>query len=282
MTASGANQPAEIFGYPVANRSPRAEGVRERHECPFRNGGCEKKSRLLEIPFGVCSVRTDRGVRAICPRRFEEPGHIEGVPRVLEDVARHYFGATDNIVVFPEVRLPNVGMIDYVIVKHRAMRSEVEDFVAVEFQTDSTTGTGGLVDAFRQFVGGEDITGRGYGFGMNTYDSIKRALTQLMNKGAVFESWGTKCYWVIQEYIYENLVSRYGLAAGSFRPEHSTRFALYDLKPQDDRLALVATRVLSTSVDDVYRAMRTNPRLPDKRSFVEGLNRKLQLRLSVR
>ena len=37
-----------------------------------------------------------------------------------------------------------------------------------------------------------------YKFGMNTYDSIKQAITQLMNKGIVYESWDTKCYWVIQ------------------------------------------------------------------------------------
>lgn len=281
MTDSIGNQPAEIFGYPVANRSVRAERVRQRQECPFRGVSCEKKSRLLDSAFGVCSVRTGSGVSAVCPRRFEEPGLIEGVPRALEDVARHCFGTTDDVVVFPEVRLPNVGAIDYVIVKHRAMRSEVEDFVAVEFQTDSTTGTGELVEAFRQFMDGDDVSGHRYRFGMNTYDSIKRAITQLMNKGVVFESWGTKCYWVIQEYIYDNLVSRYGLAPG-FRPEHSTRFALYTLEPQGDRLSLVATRVLSTSVDDVYQAMRTNPRMPDKRSFVDGLNRRLQLRLAVR
>lgn len=282
MTDSVRNQPAEVFGYPIANRSTRAEQIRRAAKCPFRDVRCEKKSRLLDGPFGVCSARTSRGVSAICPRRFEEPGSIEGVPRVLEEIARHYFGTTDDIVVFPEVRLPNVGAIDYVIVKHRPMKSEVEDFVAVEFQSDSTTGTGKLVEAFKHFVDGQDITGNHYRFGMNTYDSIKRAVTQLMNKGIVFERWETKCYWVIQEYIYENLVSRYGLAAGAVQPEHSTRFALYALRPQGDQLSLVATRVLSTSVDDVYRAMRSNPRLPDRSAFVDGLNKKLQLRLSVR
>jgi len=79
----------------------------------------------------------------ICPHRFEEQGSIKGVSRVLEDIALHYFGDFNNTVVFSEVRLPNVGSIDYVLVRHKPMKPEVEEFVSVEVQSDSTTGTGG-------------------------------------------------------------------------------------------------------------------------------------------
>ena len=60
---------------------------------------------------------------------------------------------------------------------------------------------------------------------MNTYDSIKRAITQLMNKGIVYEAWNAKCYWVIQEYIYANLVARYGFKKDGFSPKHASVFA---------------------------------------------------------
>src|SRR3972149_210686 len=90
------------------------------------------------------------------------------------------------------------------------MKAAVEDFVAVEFQADSTTGTGGLVQGIKDFVAGQDIEERRYPFGMNTYDTIKRSVTQLLNKGMAYEAWGIKGYWVIQEYIYANLVNRYG------------------------------------------------------------------------
>ena len=281
MTDSDGNRPSEIFGYPLANRSAVSQQVRQQHQCPFRNVPCDKKSRLLDVPFGVCSVRTRAGMHVICPRRFDEEGSLAGVPRVLEDVAKHYFGDTDNIVVFAETRLPNVGNIDFVIVKHRAMRPEIDDFVAVEIQADSTTGTGELVRAFQEFISGDDVANRNYRFGANTYDSIKRAVTQLMNKGMVYERWRTKCYWVIQEYIYANLTSRFGLAEGRYRAEDSTRFALYSLLPRGERLALQPTRVLSTSVDDVYQAMRNNPGIPTKDAFVKALNHKLQLRLAA-
>ncbi len=281
MAQNIGNRPSEIFGYPIWNQSKVAQNVRERHWCPFLDHRCVKKSRLIDFPFGVCSAEHNGRVHAICPHRFEEHGSIEGVSRVLEDIALHYFGNFNNTVVFSEIRLPNVGNIDYVLVRHKPMKSEVEDFVSVEFQADSTTSTGGLVQGIRDFFQGHDLQDQSYKFGMNTYDSIKRSLTQLMNKGIVYETWDTKCYWVIQEYIYTNLVSRYGFKTDGFSPRHASRFALYNLTPQGGRLALKPSRFISTTVEEVYQAMRNNPGMPNKDRFVQHLNAKLRLKLSV-
>jgi len=282
MTESPSRRPAEIFGYPTGNRSDAAQDARQQYWCPFREEPCIKKSRLIKFPFGVCSVEYDGGgVRAICPHRFEERGSIAGVSRVLEDIAGHYFGSTDNTVVFSEVRLPNVGNIDYVIIKHKPMQSTVEEFVAVEFQSDSTTGTSGSVNGIRDFYEGRDLRSLSYRFGMNTYDSIKRAITQLMNKGIVYEAWNSKCYWVIQEYIYANLVTRYSLKKDGFSPQHASVFALYDMVPSGDRLTLTPNRFVSPTVEEVYQAMRNNPAVPNKDKFVQKLNEKLRLRLCV-
>lgn len=281
MVSARNNRPAEIFGYPVENRSIEAEAARQQHICPFMEQTCDKKSRLLATPFGVCSVQHGGEARAICPRRFEENGAIPGVSRVLEDIALHYFGSMDNTVVFPEVRLPKVGNIDYVIVRHKPMQCEVDDFVAVEFQTDSTTGTGELVRGINDFFAGRDVTRESYKFGINTYDSIKRAMTQLMNKGMVYEAWGTKCYWVIQEYIYTNLVNRYGFRFNDVSEEHATRLALYNIVPNQGKLSLMPARYLSTSIDEIFLAMRNNPGMPVKDDFVEKLNQKLRLQLRL-
>ena len=281
MAENLGKRPAEIFGYPVENRSDEAQDARRQHRRPFREERCKKKSRLIDFPFGVCSVEYDDGIRTVCPHRFEERGSIGGVARVLEDIALHYFDTTDNIVVFPEIRLPHVGSIDYVIIKHKPMQSTVDEFVAVEFQSDSTTGTGELVRGIRDFYEGHNLQGQSYGFGMNTYDSLKRAVTQLMNKGIVYEAWSSKCYWVIQEYIYANLVTRYGFKENGFSPKHASVFALYDIVTNRDRLTLAPIRFVSTSVEEIYQAMRNNPAVPNKDSFVEKLNEKLRLRLCV-
>jgi len=281
MAENTGSRPAEVFGYPLRNSSEEAQDVRQRYWCPFLDRRCDKKSRLIDFPFGVCSVEHRGRVHAICPRRFEEQGSIESVARVLEDIALHYYGDFNNIVVFSEVRLPHVGSIDFVLVRHKPLKPEVEDFVSVEVQSDSTTSTGALVQGIRDFFAGRDVSTLSYRFGMNTYDSIKRAITQLMNKGIVYEAWGTKCYWVMQEYIYDNLVSRYGFKEKGFSPEHESRFALYRLVPKGDRLVLSPDRFISTTVEEVYQAMRNNPGMPDKDGFVRHLNAKLRLRLGV-
>lgn len=282
MPTSSGNRPAEVFGCPIDNQSEIAQNIRARHWCPFQNRRCDKKSRLIDFPFGVCSAEYGGEIRIVCPHRFKEQSSIKGVSKVLEDVAAHYFGDFDNIVAFPEVRLPNVGNIDFVLVRHKPMKPEVEDFVSVEFQSDSTTSTGALVQGIRDFLQGRNLRSRSYKFGMNTYDSIKRAITQLMNKGIVYESWGAKCYWVIQEYIYANLVKRYGIKTDGFSPEHASRFALYKLVARNNFLKLECARFVSTTVDEVYQAMRNNPDMPAKDEFVKQLNAKLQIQLNVR
>ncbi len=282
MAQRAGNRPAEIFGYPIWNNSAAAGRVRKKYWCPFVNARCNKRSGLIDYPFGVCAVELHNRINTTCPRRFEERGAIEGVPRVLEDIALHYFGNFNNVIPFPEVKLPNVGTIDYVLVRHKPMKAEVDDFVAVEFQADSTTGTGQIVQALRDFVAGQDIREQTYRFGMNTYDTIKRSMTQLLNKGIVYEAWGVKCYWVIQEYIYANLVNRYGFKKDGYSPEHASRFALYNLAQKDNRLTLVPSRFVSTTVDEVYQAMKNNPGLPNKDKFVNKLNAKLHARLNVK
>ena len=281
MTNSPGNRPAEIFGFPAANREDAAEEVRRRHLCSFMQSTCDKKSRLLDFPFGVCSVEHSGGIRAVCPHRFGERGALEGVPIVLENIATHYFGDINNTVIFSELALPGVGRIDYVIVRHKPMTREVDDFTTVEIQSDSTTSTGKLVEGMRDFQQGNDLSLKSYGFNMNTYDSIKRAITQLMNKGIVYEHWGTKCYWVIQEYIYANLVNRYGFKLDGFTQEDTSIFALYDIVPDGGQLRLTPTRYVSTSVEEVYQAMRHNRAIPQKDEFVRKLNAELRLKLNA-
>lgn len=275
------NHPAEIFGYFAGDSSPDAAQIRKKHWCPFAGAKCNKKSRLINYPFGVCTVLHNDALFAICPRRFEEKGAID-IPLVLENIAIHYFGDLRDLVLFSEIRLPNVGAIDFVLVRHKPMKAEIVDFLPVEFQSDSTTGTGTLVQGLTDFMAGRDVLNTKYNFGINTYDTIKRSITQLFNKGIVYENWGTKSYWIIQEYIYANLVRRYGLKRDGYSPEHASRFALQELSLDGCEVTLRPTRYVSVSVDEVYQAMRNNPGLPKKDQFVAALNQKLKAKLSLK
>jgi hypothetical protein len=282
MTNLRGNRPAEIFGNPISDNSPEASRARNNHWCPFMERKCSKSSRLIDYPFGVCTVEHGDSFYTICPHRFEEKGTINEIPLVIENIALHYFGNLANLVLFSEIRLPNVGSIDFVLVRHKPMKAEIDDFVPVEFQSDSTTGTGPLVQGLRDFVAGQDILKKTYSFGINTYDTIKRSMTQLFNKGILYEKWGVKSYWVIQEYIYANLVKRYGLKHEGFSEDHASRFALQDFSSADGKIGLHATRFVSVSVDEVYQAMRNNPGLPRKDQFLANLSEKLKAKLGLK
>ena len=282
MTNHRGNRPAEIFGYHFSDLSTEANLSRKNHWCPFMNRQCSKRSRLIDYPFGVCSVEHGDSYYTICPHRFDQKGSVEGISLVLENIALHYFGDLTNLILFSEVRLPNVGTMDFILVRHKPMKAEVDDFLPVEYQSDSTTGTGALVQSLKDFLAGEGLAKKNYNFGINTYDTIKRSITQLFNKGIVYENWGIKSYWVIQEYIYANLVKRYGLKQDGYSGEHASRLALHEFFFFGNELSLHATRFVSVSVDEVYQAMRNNPGLPNKSQFVAALNEKLKARLSLK
>ena len=255
--------PAEVFGFPVDNRSREAEKSRRQHRCPFVAATCNKQSRLIAYPMGVCSACVNGQAIAICPRRFLER------QTVFRDIALDYYGSTTDLLLFSKVKLQGVGSFDYVLVRHKPMSSEIDDFVIIEFQTDQTTGTGKLVDALQDFVDGKDVTASHYAFGLNTYDTLKRSYTQMLNKGVAIEYWGQRVYWVLQRHLFDNLAQRYQPA---FTPGSSNTnvFAIYDLVHDPDEVHNLASdprlaRVLADMEDRLDRWMEStgDPLLPD-------------------
>lgn len=257
--------PSEIFGYPASNSGNEAREIRARHWCPFVDKVCYKQSRLLDIPFGVCTAHVNGEEVALCPRRFLD-GHV-----VFSDCAEHQFKTRTDIIVFSETRLGQVGSFDFVMVQHQKMSAEIEDFGIVEFQTGQTTQTGQLVRGLRDSIAGETVAGKSYDFGLNLYDIWKRAFTQVLNKGVIMEAWKKRIYWVIQEPVYKYFEARYNLEHLAFDPVHSTVFAVYDLKPGKQRLELVLSRMVSASMDQLFAAFRDNPNIPSLDKFVAAL-----------
>jgi len=264
-----AKYPSEIFGYPQSNKSGSATEVRAKHWCPFVDKVCYKQSRLINYPFGVCSAHVNGDEIALCPRRFLD-GHT-----VFTDIAQHHFNTVNDILVFPEIRLEDIGSFDFVMVKHKPMSAEIEDFAAIEFQTGQTTGTGQLVQGVKDHVAGIDVASKSYGFGLNLYDIWKRTFTQILNKGVIMENWRKKIYWVVQEPVYKYFETRYSLQSLGLQSEHSTFFALYDLKSTGEKLELVTGRKISASMDQLFGAFRNNPNIPSVEKFHETLKRKV-------
>jgi len=96
------HNPAEIFGF------PHQTAQRKLKKCEMQENAtgekCTKESRLLNIPFGVCSVWHGGTPRIICPNRFLFGGnallkqwHLTFLPKVifLNTLSTHHF---DNYV----------------------------------------------------------------------------------------------------------------------------------------------------------------------------------------
>lgn len=261
--------PSEIFGYPYSNTSKKATDIRSKHWCPFVDKICYKQSRLIGYPFGVCSAHFNNDEVALCPRRFLD-GHA-----VFTDIAQHHFKTINDILVFPEIRLKDIGSFDFVMVKHKPMSFEIEDFVAIEFQTGQTTGTGKLVEGLKDYLARKSVSEKSYGFGLNLADVWKRSFTQILNKGVIMENWRKKIYWVVQEPVYKYLETRYNLKSLDLQPDHSTVFALYDLQRTPEMFELVASRKVSASMDRLFAAFRNNTVMPSVEEFVAALKRKI-------
>ena len=265
-----AKYPAEVFGYSIWNRTAEAQAARNDHRCPFSGKACDKKSRLIDYPMGVCSVQYGENVIALSPSRFLQDNIV------FYDIADQYFHDRNDLLVFREVGLRGTGNFDFVMVKHRPLSNEVEDFVIIEFQTGQTTSTGKLVDALQDFMAGNDVEGKTYNFGLNMADIWKRSFTQILNKGIVLENWGHKIYWVVQEPVYQNLIDRYNLDGMGYNEKHSTIFAIYDLRRKDEKYEIYRTRTESSSIDHLFHAFRNNPQIPSKDAFISRLEGKIQ------
>jgi len=274
MPATSAHYPVEIFGYPIDNMSAHVLSDRSRHWCPFMDQECDKQSRTISYPMGVCSVLHKGNKIAICPNRFLQNN------TAFVDVCNEFFGTTSNVLLFKEIGLRDVGNFDFVLVRHKPLSSEVEDFCIVEFQTDSTTQTGKLVAALKDFIEGIDVSTKRYNYGMNTYNTIKLSYIQMLYKGQVLQKWNKKIVWICQTYVFENMVKRFNLSDLDYKSENSTVYFVYDLVKTGDIYELQKVYKKSSTINNLLKAFTEQP-APNIGEFVHILERKIRLKLGI-
>jgi len=268
---------AEVFGHPVDDDSVQAQLDRKAHRCPFLGQTCWKQSRLIDYPFGVCSVDDNGETIVTCPSRFRQD------ERVFKNIADHHFGTQHNLVSFPEVSVSVTTsggrrilyVFDYVQVKHKPLSSEVEDFVVIEVQTVDTTNTSGLVDALNDFVAGRDLQ-ETYGFGLNWSGVWKDWFPQILRTSVILERWGHRIYWVAQEPTYECLLDTHGLTGMTFDSAHSTVFMVYDIVQERAQSALSRTRIESVGTGQLIDGLLHEAPIPSKDDFVRTLKDRIQ------
>ncbi|MBW2246328.1 MAG: hypothetical protein JRF62_03875 [Deltaproteobacteria bacterium] len=100
-----AKHPAEVFGCSFRAALDLPKKGRKKYWCPFADDKCNKQSRLIKYPMGVCSVQYGDSLVALCPRRFLQDN------TVFKDIADHYFHTRNDLVVFSEIGLAQTGTL---------------------------------------------------------------------------------------------------------------------------------------------------------------------------
>ena len=101
----------------------------------------------------------------------------------------------ENVIKLPEVKLKGIGSFDFVLVRHKPFSYEIEDFLIIEIQSDSTTGTGALVENLRDLSEkGIEGLAESYAFGMNTYNTIKLSFRSSLKSAEFISSYVTCPY----------------------------------------------------------------------------------------
>lgn len=265
--------PNEIFGYPISAINNDSNNAREQYYCRFLNKKCDKQSRTIQYPMGVSSITHSKFNPIICPHRFLEDNIV------FVDVCNNAFGSTSNVLLFSEVKLKNVGSFDFVLIKHKPISNKVDDFCVVEFQSDSTTGTGKLVEALKDFIENDKIE-KNYRFGLNTYNTIKLSYIQMLIKGQLMEKWDKNIFWIMQKYVYENMISRFNLNDMEFLSGNKTKYFIYDLFLKNDIQKIKLIEQKSTRISNLLKAF-TNQPTPIVDDFIEHLENKVKLKLGI-
>jgi len=198
---------------------------------------------------------------------------------VFVDVCNEIWGNTNNILLFSEIKLQNVGSFDFVLVKHKPLSSKVEDFCVVEFQSDSTTGTGQLVEALKDFMESNKVKEK-YSFGLNTYNTIKLSYIQMLVKGQLLEKWNKHIFWIMQSYVYENMINRFCLTDMEYNFNKNTKYFLYDLERENNLDILKLQNKKASTINNLLKAFTHQP-TPSLDDFVEVLENKIKLNVGL-
>ena len=275
---------SEIFGYPPTNKTEHINKIRKEFKCPFYsgfpNGQCDpvnKKSNLtdddgnllLKHQSGACSViHMHRGLTnssqvIICPYRFFERDKY-GKLVIFEYIKQKFFAGKDLILV-PEIGLGVYGRADGIlcqISQKGADEFAVHDYAHLELQSDATTGTRELVQCVKDFFDGEDVTHKNYTYGLNSKASIKSSSLQMIDKGYLFNHFGKKSIWIIQDSLFYILCNIYNIKMSDItdcepKKEENLIFVVviskYDKK--EDRYKLEVSKCYSTSPNLLQKAI---------------------------
>lgn len=204
---------AEVFGYPIGNRSERAERHQGQRLCPFNNRVPNCTKDKAEDPLGVCSILHGDKAVITCPIRFREDWQI--VSHAAEFFFPNLATTGTAFTSVTEVRVDDVagksaGNIDVVLIEYDA-RGQVVDFGALEVQAVYISGN--VRRPFEHFMAHRNApdsimnwaSQRHYPRPDYLSSSRKRLAPQLLYKGGILKAWQKKQAVALQTSFYDTL-----------------------------------------------------------------------------
>lgn len=278
------NQPlAEVFGFPISNRSAEAERYQQNRLCPYNNKVPNCTKDKAEDPLGVCSLNEGDGTTIVCPVRFREDWII------TVDAAKFFFTPGTKWTSLTEVRLndkhgKSAGNIDIVLVAYDES-GRITDFGSVEVQGVYISGN--LTKPFKYFM--QDPVNRAYSMDWTkeknyprpdyASSSRKRLAPQMIYKGGILKSWNKKQAVVVHKNFYNTLPDLVPVEPGN-ETQADIAWHLYDLKldVSHNQYRLTLESVVYTMFEQALEQI-TRTEAGDLNAFVGKLQEKLDQKL---
>lgn len=272
------NPLAEVFGWPITNRTAEAERYRNNKLCRFNNKVPSCTKDKANDPLGVCSIFEDAETVITCPIRFREEWLI------AEDAAKFFFDKDASWTSIAEVRLSDndrntAGNIDLVLVSYDS-RGHVLDFGSLEVQAVYISGN--IRRPFERYMSFKQRPTHFEWDGPNfpkadfLSSSRKRLAPQMLYKGGILKAWSKKQAVALQTSFFETLPQLKEVP----KEKADVAWLLYDLVPHkhSTQLKLTQKRIVYTEFESALIQITTAK--PGKvGDFIEVLQQKLDEKL---
>ena len=102
-------------------------------------------------------------------------------------------------------------------------------FIGVEVQSDSSTSSGGILEAIEDLKSGHPLK-EDYKFGFNTLDTFKTFLTQMIFKGQIFDSLKIPYVVILQDEVWEIFTKKFRVRSAEIHEYNNETFLFFIYK----------------------------------------------------
>ena len=268
----------ELFGLPtpVARRAIASGTLGT--DCPFFDQTCTKTGKGKYNPTGICSIGRGKPRQnyIVCPKRFYEDNF-----RVLSEISRLSFKETPDTEVYRigDVPIYGAGKVDWILVQSEG--NHILDFVGVEVQAVDITGT---VSNVHEAILEQRSPLPKDRYGLNFANVAKRLISQLVEKGRYFNSWGVPVFVVLQDLIFERIVERYGATDLGEEPEGRPGPGIvfvvckFEIDDATEMFKVMPDKIWAMSYEKFVTQFSGKALVPRKDDFMSELSKQLARR----